>query len=181
MSAIETFGALVRDARLAAAISQQELAGLAGISVAALRDLEQGRVRRPRPATVDLLIAALGLTGDRAAALRDAAAEHPRTAPTRPTGPVRIDPGTADGPLRSGAGAARQRVAPCCARPAALSANTPVPATALVDMLWATLPAEPMRTLQTYVSCSGQRCARPQRSPGRRPATSSISVTNSST
>jgi DNA-binding SARP family transcriptional activator/DNA-binding XRE family transcriptional regulator len=54
-------GALVRSHRQAANFSQAELAAKAGISVAALRDLEQGRRRRPRQQTVARLCRALSL------------------------------------------------------------------------------------------------------------------------
>lgn len=42
-------------------MTQEELAGRAGVSVRTVRDTESGRVRRPRAATVELLAAALGL------------------------------------------------------------------------------------------------------------------------
>lgn len=54
-------GDLVRTYRRRAGFTQRELADLSGLSVASLRDLEQGRVRCPRPATVRGLGAALRL------------------------------------------------------------------------------------------------------------------------
>src|SRR6266567_842580 len=42
--------------------SQEELAHRSGMSVRAIRDLERGHVRRPRPASIALLADALGLT-----------------------------------------------------------------------------------------------------------------------
>lgn len=55
------FPELVRTARFRAGLTQQELADLAALSVRALRDLEAGRVRRPRRDTVRLLAGALRL------------------------------------------------------------------------------------------------------------------------
>lgn len=68
MATSEGPGAALRAYRRQAQLSQEELAARAGISVRALRDIEGGRVREPRGATLRLLMAALDL--DRAA--RDA-------------------------------------------------------------------------------------------------------------
>ncbi|MFC8716110.1 BTAD domain-containing putative transcriptional regulator [Kitasatospora sp. NPDC057198] len=70
------FGALLRELRTRAGISQQTAAGRAGLSTRALRDLEHDRVRRPRERTVQRLVDALALTGPRADALRAAAARN---------------------------------------------------------------------------------------------------------
>src|SRR5260370_32405270 len=67
------FGLVMRAYRLDAGMTQQELAQRSGLSVAALRDLEQGRRSRPRPATVCALSHALGLNPPRAADLARAA------------------------------------------------------------------------------------------------------------
>jgi len=63
------FGALVRAYRLEAGLTQEELATKALLSVAALRDIEQGRRRRPRPSTLTALHDALGLDSEHAARL----------------------------------------------------------------------------------------------------------------
>jgi DNA-binding SARP family transcriptional activator/DNA-binding XRE family transcriptional regulator len=55
--------------RRRAGLTQVELAGLAGLSVAGLRDLEQGRVAAPRAATLRRLAAVLGLSAAEAADL----------------------------------------------------------------------------------------------------------------
>ncbi len=55
------FPELVRQTRLRAGLTQQELADLSALSVRAVRDLEAGRVRRPRRDTVRLLAGALRL------------------------------------------------------------------------------------------------------------------------
>ncbi|MGH8920676.1 MAG: helix-turn-helix domain-containing protein, partial [Actinomycetes bacterium] len=57
----DAFGDLLRRRRVAARMTQEELACRAGVSVRTVRDTESGRVRRPRTATVELLAAALGL------------------------------------------------------------------------------------------------------------------------
>jgi DNA-binding SARP family transcriptional activator/DNA-binding transcriptional regulator YiaG len=54
-------GAVVRARRQVAGLTQQQLATLAGVSVAALRDLEQGRSRRPRRQSIAKLATVLGL------------------------------------------------------------------------------------------------------------------------
>ena len=64
-----SFGALLRDFRLAAGLSQEALAGRADISTQAVSALEGGRRRVPRRETVELLTGALGLDREQAAAL----------------------------------------------------------------------------------------------------------------
>jgi transcriptional regulator with XRE-family HTH domain len=51
----ESFGDLVRDRRIAAGLTQEELAERAGVSVRAISDIERGRTRRPRRGSTDLL------------------------------------------------------------------------------------------------------------------------------
>src|SRR5215212_9467277 len=58
------FGDLLRRHRTAAALSQEELAERAGVSVRALSDLERGVHRAPRLETVRMLAVALGLGDD---------------------------------------------------------------------------------------------------------------------
>lgn len=53
---------LVREFRRRAALTQQQAADLAGLSVAVVRDLEQGRVAAPRPTTLRRLAEALRLS-----------------------------------------------------------------------------------------------------------------------
>ena len=57
----DSFGGLLRRARVAAGLSQEALAGRAGLSVDGIAALETGRRRRPRAFTVGLLADALGL------------------------------------------------------------------------------------------------------------------------
>jgi DNA-binding SARP family transcriptional activator len=63
------FGALVREYRREAGLTQHELAARAGLSVAALRDIEQSRRRRPRTSSLDGLVNAFGLDPEQAANL----------------------------------------------------------------------------------------------------------------
>ncbi|WP_285441168.1 MULTISPECIES: helix-turn-helix domain-containing protein [unclassified Streptomyces] len=79
-------GALIRAHRLRIGLTQRELADLSTISVRAIRDLEQGKARRPRPDTVRLMADALRL-GPRARAALEAAAQQGRA-----TGPGWAEP-----------------------------------------------------------------------------------------
>jgi transcriptional regulator with XRE-family HTH domain len=58
----QSFGDLLRRYRLAAGLTQEELAELAGLSVRGLSDLERGARRAPRRETVQLLAEALQLS-----------------------------------------------------------------------------------------------------------------------
>ena len=66
-------GDLVRRHRTAAALSQEELAERAGLSVRAISDLERGIRQAPRLETVRMLADALGLAEDDRAAFLAAA------------------------------------------------------------------------------------------------------------
>ncbi|MFI5834633.1 ATP-binding protein [Micromonospora sp. NPDC051300] len=57
------FGEAVRELRRRCALTQEALAEKAGLSVRHVRDLEAGRIARPRPATMMLLADALALHG----------------------------------------------------------------------------------------------------------------------
>jgi tetratricopeptide (TPR) repeat protein/DNA-binding XRE family transcriptional regulator len=59
------FGEAVQELRRSSALTQEDLAAKTGLSVRHLRDLEAGRIARPRPATMLLLADAFGLHGSR--------------------------------------------------------------------------------------------------------------------
>jgi tetratricopeptide (TPR) repeat protein/transcriptional regulator with XRE-family HTH domain len=76
---------LLRAARDRALLTQEELAQRSGLSVRTIRDLETGRVGRPRSGSMRLLADALGLTEQERAALVAAVQREPgRPAPTVP-------------------------------------------------------------------------------------------------
>ncbi|MEV6007065.1 helix-turn-helix transcriptional regulator [Streptomyces sp. NPDC051976] len=60
----DELGAVLRARRGSVGLTQEELAALSGLSVRAVRDLERGKVARPRRETVRLLATALGLGHD---------------------------------------------------------------------------------------------------------------------
>ncbi len=64
-----SFGTRLRRLREAAGLTQEELAGRAGLTPNAISDLERGKRRRPYPHTVRSLADALGLPGGERAAL----------------------------------------------------------------------------------------------------------------
>jgi predicted ATPase/transcriptional regulator with XRE-family HTH domain len=65
--AVPPFGGLLRTLRLAADLTQEDLAERAGVSARLVSDLERGVIRRPRRDTVRMLADGLGLdAGDRA-------------------------------------------------------------------------------------------------------------------
>src|SRR3569833_885175 len=104
------FGARLRDTRRRAGLTQEALAARAGISVAALRDLEQGRTVFPHPASAHRLARALGLTEVHLYSWRKATGEPGGTARLSPdpaapeTGPVAV---SVLGPLEVRQGARR--------------------------------------------------------------------------
>ncbi|MFI9323636.1 tetratricopeptide repeat protein [Kitasatospora aureofaciens] len=80
------FGHLLAGHRVAAGLTQEDLAATAGVSLRALGDMERGRTRGPQRRTVRALAAALGLDGAQSAALEGAAQSG------RPRGVRRVPP-----------------------------------------------------------------------------------------
>jgi DNA-binding SARP family transcriptional activator/tetratricopeptide (TPR) repeat protein len=78
-------GASVREFRQAAGLTQRQLADRSGLSLAAVRDLEQGRRHRPRPGSLGALAHALGLDAQQSATLL-AAGRAARPAPAATAG-----------------------------------------------------------------------------------------------
>jgi predicted ATPase/DNA-binding XRE family transcriptional regulator len=70
---VPTFGLLLRRYRMAAGLTQEQLAARAGLSVRGISDLERGRKRTPHHETVALLTAALSLPPHKRAQLEAAA------------------------------------------------------------------------------------------------------------
>lgn len=91
-----TFGAVLRQLRIAAALSQAALAERAGLSARGISDLERGARRSPHLATVGLLADALALSPtDRQvllAAARPVALPKVRTAPFAHAAPLPVPP-----------------------------------------------------------------------------------------
>jgi transcriptional regulator with XRE-family HTH domain len=94
---VPSFGARLRQLREAAGLTQEELAGRAGLTRNAISALERGERRRPYPHTVRVLADALDLSDDERATLAAAvtrqdedsdpmgAARLQRSIPTPPT------------------------------------------------------------------------------------------------
>ncbi|WP_347178151.1 helix-turn-helix transcriptional regulator [Streptomyces sp. LX-29] len=72
------FSDVLRDFRLQIGMTQKELADFSTLSVRAIRDLEHGRVNRPRKETIRLLAKALGLDGLQRAAFEAVASRRHR-------------------------------------------------------------------------------------------------------
>src|ERR687887_2830723 len=81
------FGALLRAYRVAAGLSQEELAERARLSARTIGDLERGVSNAPRKDTVELLAQALDLGAPERAALAEAA-RRLRTASSARPGPA---------------------------------------------------------------------------------------------
>src|ERR1700728_4573084 len=96
-AASDVFGRLLRQYRLAAGLSQQELADKSGISVRAIANMERGRTTRPYRSTLGLLTDALGLdspaTSQLERASRSGADIGVATPTAEPVEPARAGPG----------------------------------------------------------------------------------------
>ncbi|MET8372617.1 BTAD domain-containing putative transcriptional regulator [Micromonospora sp. DT68] len=169
---IVSFGLRLRHFRERSGLTQQELADRSGLSGAAIRDLEQGRSRQPRPRSVRALSVALGLSGSEAATLRDSAlavrataappAEDDRTTSMRVKlfGPLSLYEDSRAVPLAAG----RHRLV--LAR-LALTPNAAVSRDELIDLLWGQdVPGTAVNLVQTYVSRL-RRVLPGENSPGR--------------
>ena len=77
------FGTLLKRYRVAALLTQEQLAVRARLSPDTIRALERGKRRTPRPDSLRLLVEALPLTGEERAALL--AAARPQAPATRAT------------------------------------------------------------------------------------------------
>jgi DNA-binding SARP family transcriptional activator/DNA-binding XRE family transcriptional regulator len=154
-------GAVLRARRLAAGLTQRELAERAGVGVGTVRDLEQGR-HRPSPGSAGRLAVALGLDDDLAGGFATASRNGPAQAAGKAGGPGGEHPGDGLwlqvlGPLqawRSG------RVIPLSTARhwavlglLAVAAGTPVRRDVIVDAIWGEDPPSTAANLvQGYVS-----------------------------
>jgi transcriptional regulator with XRE-family HTH domain len=86
MGESQAFGDLLRRHRVLAGMSQEELAERARLSARAISDLERGVKRTPRRDTVQLLVEALGLSGEARTAFVTAARELAARRASRPAG-----------------------------------------------------------------------------------------------
>ncbi|WP_188295072.1 BTAD domain-containing putative transcriptional regulator [Streptomyces sp. CBMA156] len=144
------FGPRLRAFRNRAGLSQETAAARAGISTRALRDIEQDRVRRPRPGTLRRLAGALDLTGGELADLSDTVRTGPPRGAGRPRllvlGPLALQHGGTPVPVTS----------PTLRRLLGLLAlKHPAPATRqeITDTLWPAGPPDSHQSLvHTYVS-----------------------------
>ncbi|MEV0839333.1 BTAD domain-containing putative transcriptional regulator [Actinocatenispora sera] len=135
------FADVLRSYRTTARLSQRELADRAGLSVGAVRDLEQGRRRTPRRSTVRRLGAALGLPAPSAAGPDPA-----RRFVLRVLGPLELRVGGRAVRL----GPPRQRAVLGLL---ALCPNALVHREEIIDRLWArAAPATAVHLVQAYVS-----------------------------
>lgn len=148
---------VVRQHRQRAGLSQRALADMAGMSVRTLRDLELGRVSRPRRDTVTRLADSLGLNEhDRTALLGPAPGAQSAPARVEVLGPVRVRVGGAAVPI----GSTQQRSLLALL---ALRNGRPVGLDEIVDALWGVRPPKSHRTIvQIYIGAL-RRILEPQR------------------
>jgi DNA-binding SARP family transcriptional activator/DNA-binding XRE family transcriptional regulator len=158
-------GVLIREHRVNAGFTQRELAAAASVSVGALRDLEQGRTRCPRWATVAAIASSLRMDQNHRAELASAwhcgraddgiwdtsAGTEPDGAPAGNRigvlGPLMV---TRDGAIVRELGSARQR-----AVLGLLALHWPAGASmaVIVDVLWGERPPASVTTqVQAYIS-----------------------------
>jgi DNA-binding SARP family transcriptional activator/Tfp pilus assembly protein PilF len=146
-----TLGTLLREYRLRTGMTQSELARRAGLSVRALRDIEQGRVAQPRSQSVQGLADALRLADIDHHRLLEAAGRAERGLAAR-----RLHVGVL-GPLVVRRGGALVEVGPARLRSLigllALQPGQLVARQEIVDVLWGEHPPSTCLTLvHTYVA-----------------------------
>ncbi|MGC4938715.1 BTAD domain-containing putative transcriptional regulator [Kribbella sp. DT2] len=148
------FGELLRSFRRQADFTQRGLADLAGLSTAAIRDLEQGRTRSPKPDSIDAIAAVLALSDHDTTLLHSAAKTHRSPTPAPTSGALRIG---ILGPLEVRYGDAPLSINSAPQRTLlvrlALAAGATVSQDELVDLLWPRgLPANVANLLQTRIT-----------------------------
>ncbi|MEU8110497.1 BTAD domain-containing putative transcriptional regulator [Nonomuraea muscovyensis] len=155
-----TLGSFIRDRRLRAGLNQKELAAQAALSERSLRDLEAGRVSRPRASSLRRLAEALDITG---ADLDTLLATVP-AGPAKPLrigvlGPLSVRVGDAAVEVRSGT--QRRLLGLLALRP-----GQPVHREEIIDTLWGERPPKSCLSLvQGYVGSLRKLLTR-TRTPG---------------
>lgn len=172
-------GALVRAYRHESGLTQQELAAKAGLSVAALRDIEQSRRRRPRSSSLHALADALNLDHAQTARLasvgRDQTGQSPQAIVSPPgrggsgaqglwisvLGPLEA---WRDGrPLPLGPPARRMVLGLLLLEP-----NRLVHRDAMIDLLWGDAPPRTaLGLVQTHISRLRKAFVRPEATADR--------------
>ncbi|MEU8566778.1 BTAD domain-containing putative transcriptional regulator [Streptomyces pathocidini] len=150
----EGLGRRIQSLRKQSRMSQQELASKAGMSTRALRDIENGRVRRPQLRTVQSLTGALGLPHEEVGDLLAAAREAPARGAAKPRflilGTLSVQRGQRTVPVTT----------PMLRRLLGLLVlKHPEPAThqEIIDILWPSGPPKSCQSLiHTYVSQARQ-------------------------
>ncbi|HWO68329.1 MAG TPA: BTAD domain-containing putative transcriptional regulator, partial [Umezawaea sp.] len=133
-------GEVIAARRRAAVITQRELAERAGLSVGAVRDIEQGRTRSPRPAAIRKLGTVLGLSAEELAPHVGSALR------LRVLGPLEVSVRARPVDL----GPPKQRAVLAVL---ALSPNTPVHRDAIAEAVWGgSSPDGSASLIPTYVS-----------------------------
>jgi DNA-binding SARP family transcriptional activator/predicted negative regulator of RcsB-dependent stress response/DNA-binding XRE family transcriptional regulator len=161
-------GALIEERRRAAGLTQRALAERAGVSVGAIRDLEQGRTSWPRPGATRRLAEALGLDQQHLTRLAgpppgQAGAGHARG----PAQDVRL---AVLGPLAASRGGVpvdlggeRQRAVLALL---AISAGQAVHRAGIIDAIWGEAPPpSAISMIQSYVSRLRDALGLPARAP----------------
>ncbi|KGM00502.1 BTAD domain-containing putative transcriptional regulator [Cellulomonas cellasea] len=141
---VEQLATLLRKARVQAGLSQDEVARVSGLSVRGLRDLERGRVRKPREESLRRLFAVLGIHGSDRERILASVAQHPRPALAEQTSPlpsVTVDVLGALTLCRDGAEVPVSGSVPRAVLGlAALRLGRPVSREEIVDALWGDRP-----------------------------------------
>jgi DNA-binding SARP family transcriptional activator/tetratricopeptide (TPR) repeat protein len=151
---MSTLGGLVADHRTRLGMTQRELATRAGLSVRALRDIENDRVHRPQASTMRRLARALGLPGPMLTA-------EPAPAALRVAvlGPLLVESAGEPADLAS----ARQRDLLALL---ALHPGRAVPTEEIVEVLWGELPPRSHRRLVHVYIGRLRTLIEPGRDPG---------------
>ena len=141
---VEELAALVRRARAQAQLSQDEVARVSGLSVRALRDLERGRVRKPREESLRRLFAVLGIDGSDRDRILASVAQHPRPGLAEQPSPLPTVTVDVLGTLKLCRDGAEVPVSGAVPRAvlglAALRLGRPVTRDEIVDALWGDRP-----------------------------------------